>query len=231
MLSWFATKRKRRPNAELPLQWTSSLWDELAGGQHDRSFDLQCFIGIESLTAKFDFNAELGEQLDSVEVKREYAGFIGAQPGTRIASLRASLSFVQIPESVSAFSRLPEDSAGWGQTVNNNYVPPSLHFEVFSSAENQRVFEELFVRAKMLHIGHVPVSIWAKSLEPWWNIQDQNVFARVFTIKRVIFEQRLHLRGEVKQSLWHPDENGSRNHARNPDTPKPRDDAARKGFL
>ena len=195
MLSWFHNKAVR---PKLPPNWTPDLWDELAS-KGNRGFDLQCYVGIENLSIKFDFNAHHGEKFDSVKVQRSAGGFIGAQPGTRLALLRAVLSFVAHPENDQNFSRLPKDSAGWGQTFNGGGGVPSLHFTLFISVENQRVFEESFVRAKMLHIDHVEMSIWAKSLEPWWDEEDEkNVFARVFNIQRVIFGQHLHLHGWEK---------------------------------
>jgi hypothetical protein len=65
--------------------------------------------------------------------------------------------------------------------------------------ESQRVFEDSFVRAKMFRVDHLPMSVWAKTLEPWWDIEDRtNVFARVFSINRVIFEQGLVLGTELR---------------------------------
>ena len=195
MLSWFNNKAVR---PKLPPSWTPDLWDEIAKGKHD--FDLQCFVGIESLSIDFDFCAYLGEEFNSVKAERSANGFSGAQPGTRLALLRAKLSFVADRENEQIFSRLPKGSAGWGQT-ENLLGAPRLHFTLFLSVENQRVLEELFIRARLLHLDHVGVSIWAKSMEPWWNVEDQrNVYARVFNIQRVLFEQHLHLRGEISKS-------------------------------
>jgi hypothetical protein len=197
MFGWHRHEPERQ---KLPPRWTSDLWDELAGPTFPgHSFDVQLYIGIESLNVEFDFYSEFGESLDSASVKRLYNGFIGAKPGTRAALLRASVSFLANPEDASALSRLPEHSGGWGQTVNWQDRLPTLHLEVFASVESQRVFEDLFVRAKMFRVDHLPMSVWAKTQEPWWDIEDRtNVFARVFSINRVIFEQGLVLGTELR---------------------------------
>ena len=183
MLGWF---KKTAAQSKLPPGWTPDLWDEIAT-KENHEFDLQCFVGIENFSIDFDFHAHYGDKIDSVRAERRANGFIGARPGTRLALLRASFSFVADPESQTIFGRLPNESAGWGQTTNSSDDVPGLSFTLFLSAENQRLFEELFIRAKMLHIDHVGVSIWAQSMEPWWDVEDPKyAYAKVFNIQRVI---------------------------------------------
>jgi len=57
--------------------------------------------------------------------------------------------------------------------------------DFFASLEAQRAFEELFVRAKMLHLNYVPLSIWAKVLRGQGGEKEHH-FVRVFSISRVI---------------------------------------------
>lgn len=167
MFNWFKNKPEP-PISELPPRWTSDLWDEFfATGQTSSKpvlNDLKFTVRIDSLDVGIDFNPGYGE---SPKVRREYAGFVdGAWPNrnTRLGLLRASLYFVD-RESFRPLP-LPAHSGGCGQTLNQTGLRPTLIIEVFCSPENQLLFEKLFVRAKMLHINHLPVSIWAQTLPP-----------------------------------------------------------------
>jgi hypothetical protein len=89
--------------------------------------------------------------------------------------------------------RLPPESAGGGQTVDRkNSGGPRLQFDLFASLKIQKEFEELVVRAKLLQLDHVAVSIWANAMEPWYDTNEQG-FPKVFNVCRVIFGQQIKL--------------------------------------
>ncbi len=69
---------------------------------------------------------------------------------------------------------------------------PRLQFNLFASLEIQKEFEELVIRAKLLQLDHVAVSIWANEIEPWFDTNAQS-FPKVFNVCRVIFGQEFSL--------------------------------------
>jgi hypothetical protein len=181
-------RKKKQPTQSLPPHWTQRLWDEF---KH-HSYDFHCFLGIDGLGVKADFHAELGAT--DLGMERRYFGFIGGDPSSHKRLVRAELFFAADRKRSEIHGRLPQASAGWGQTQNmsHGYGPPRLSFEVFASLENQKDFEELVVRAKTLQMDHVAVSIWANAIEPWWDTNTAE-FSKVFSICRVIFEQQIRL--------------------------------------
>ena len=177
-------RKKEQPVQSLPPHWTQGLWDEFGG----HGCDFHCFLGIDGLSVEADFHPEIGST--DLEMKRRYFGFIGGEPTSQRRLLRAKLEFTDDPKSSQMHGRLPEGSAGWGQTLFMKH--PMLYFEVFASLESQKNFEELVARAKAFQIDHLAVSIWANAIEPWWDTNNAG-FAKVFSIRRFLLEQHIRL--------------------------------------
>lgn len=126
-------------------------------------------------------------------MSRNYYGFLGGDPSSQQRLLGADLNFIADPSDLEIINRLPPQTAGWGQTLDMN-IPrgPKLQFNLFASLEIQKEFEELVIRAKLLHLDHVAVSIWANVIEPWYDTNEQG-FPKVFNVCRVIFGQQIGL--------------------------------------
>lgn len=206
MLGGNSILAKWRPVKEdPPLFWTSELYAELCGAPRC-DYDLQCFIGIERLDEERDFSRNIVH--NEPEFERIYSGFVGSPADSKLKYVRAQLIFEANAEFFVPYTGkvLPKTSAGYGETVNWNYSrPPSITIRIFASAQFQRTFEEWFIRARLFGTPHIPISIWAKTLEPNRH-QSSKEFVRAFSIQRVFIEQHLHLNQTLDQSdpgtLW-----------------------------
>ncbi|CAN7736075.1 hypothetical protein LJR009_002601 [Bosea sp. LjRoot9] len=183
--------KKDTPPPTLPGEWTSDLWDEFSRKNHV----VQGFVGLDAMNTRCDMD-DPGHPAD---IKVQFSGRLGADTQSALRQMRVSVGFEPTSESLRLASRLGEGAMGWGQTTNwETRSPPSLHLQLFGTAQQQRALEELFVRAKLLRLPHVAMNYWGTVVEPWW--EPQATFVRVFSLSRVIFVQNLSLTGDAPES-------------------------------
>jgi hypothetical protein len=163
---------KKKPSVPLPNAWTPGLWQELMNGQKQ----FQCFLGVD----KYDVTADLIYGNHQPSFTRSYGGFIGGPETSPLRQLRASLRFTT-RSSEWVFENHPAESNGYGQTNQWYDMPPCLCFTVFAAPETESIFEDLFVRAKLIGIPFLAVNIGADVLEDR-PASDSNEFIRVLTL-------------------------------------------------
>lgn len=177
---------KKKPNMPIPTKWTPELWAELSRSQNEFS----CFIGVDRYCVTTDFQYGV----EKLEAKREFgAAVFGAPETSLVRGLRATLSFKPRAESSSTYL-LPEHCSGYAFTsemLPEYAAPAKLHFHVFAEAQTEQLFDELFVRAKLLKEPFVPVHFRLKVVQipP----SDSSRFTKLVAIERAWFTQDLSL--------------------------------------